>query len=445
MRGFYIMAEPKKNTENKDLEKIESHIKLSLIVGGGLIIIVLGSYFINFHKSVSSSNEVWGTFGDFVGGTLNPILAALAFYWLTASIRLQLKELKDTRTVLEDTALHQQELAKLENKNVNIQNKIYELQQLTLEKQIQTSKSQQEQISLQNFENIFFQLLKTKKESIDSIHYEYQSFSEKKIYTAQIAIKKLTQNLQYQRNSISTYYNDELTEYFSSYFRIIYETVKTCDDFINQSGNKNNFKYINILGATLTINELIILFFYCLIDKEIKIIAEKYSLLKSLSIDNLNMNEDWELNHMLTSHAYEFSPQAFGTNEHWINYFKNIEKISLKLDPDKITKRLNLIYKFKLHINRYSEHSAAYRFETLDKINNDIQERILTIKNKNIDFSQKIQNEKISEDDAEKMTDYLEDMQLLQQLNSIEIDESLYYLLIYRIDYKCFLNLHYKN
>lgn len=112
------MAEQKNITENKDLEKIESHIRLSLIVGGVLIIVVLGSYFINFHKSVSNSNEVWGTFGDFVGGTLNPILAALAFYWLTASIRLQLKELKDTRKVLEDTALHQQKLAELENINV---------------------------------------------------------------------------------------------------------------------------------------------------------------------------------------------------------------------------------------------------------------------------------------------------------------------------------------
>ena len=155
MRGFYNMLEPKQIIENKDLKKIESHIKVSLIVGSGLIIIVLGSYFINFHKSISSSNEVWGTFGDFVGGTLNPILAALAFYWLIASIRLQLKELKDTRTVLEDTALHQKKIAELENTNINIQNKIFELQQLTLEKQIQASKSQQEQISLQNFENIF--------------------------------------------------------------------------------------------------------------------------------------------------------------------------------------------------------------------------------------------------------------------------------------------------
>ena len=439
------MSKQSNNLEVEEFKAIEWKIKISLFIGFALICIVLITYFSNFHGSLSKTDSTWGTFGDFIGGTLNPILAALGFYWLTASIRLQLKELRDTREVLKETAIHQEKLAALENINVETQKKLFEIQQLTLEKQIIASKSQQEQISLQNFENIFFQLLKTKKESIDSIYYEYQSFREEKIFTGQNAIKQLTQKLQYQSDSISTYYNHELTEYFSSYFRIIYEIIKTCDDFINITENINHFKYINILGATLTINELKILFFYCLVDKEFKKIAEKFSLFKSLSIDNTNMNENWEVNHMLTSHAYEFSPQAFGTNEQWINYFKNIDKISLKLDLDKITKRLDLIYKFKLHINRYSEHSAAYRFETLDKINNDIQERILTIKNKNLDFSQKIQNEKISEDDPEKMTDYLEDMQLLQQLNSIEIDESLYYLLIYRIDYKYFLNHHHKN
>lgn len=439
------MSKQSNNLEVEEFKAIEWKIKISLFIGFALICIVLITYFSNFHGSLSKTDSTWGTFGDFIGGTLNPILAALGFYWLTASIRLQLKELRDTREVLKETAIHQEKLAELENINVETQKKLFEIQKLTLEKQIIASKSQQEQISLQNFENIFFQLLKTKKESIDSIYHEYQSFREEKIFTGQNAIKQLTQKLQYQSDSISTYYNHELTEYFSSYFRIIYEIIKTCDDFINITENINHFKYINILGATLTINELKILFFYCLVDKEFKKIAEKFSLFKSLSIDNTNMNENWEVNHMLTSHAYEFSPQAFGTNEQWINYFKNIDKISLKLDLDKITKRLDLIYKFKLHINRYSEHSAAYRFETLDKINNDIQERVLTIKNKNLDFSQKIQNEKISEDDAEKMTDYLEDMQVLQQLNSIEIDESLYYLLIYRIDYKYFLNHHHKN
>ncbi|CAM4115781.1 putative phage abortive infection protein [Acinetobacter pragensis] len=283
-------------------------------------------------------------------------------------------------------------------------------------------------------------MLKTKKESIDSIYYEYQSFREEKIFTGQNAIKQLTQKLQSQPDSISNYYNHELTEYFSSYFRILYETIKTCDDFINRTENINNFKYINILGATLTINELKILFFYSLIDKEIKKIAEKYSLFKSLSIDNLNMNENWELNHMLTSHAYEFSPQTFANNKQWIKYFTDLEKISLNLDPENLTKRLQLIYKFNFHKHRELEHSALYKFQTLDEMNSKIQENIEAIEAKNADFSHSIRNKNINEDNAEEMAEYLEDMQLLQQLNSIEINESLYYILIYHIDYKEFKN-----
>lgn len=337
------MSKQSNNLEVEEFKAIEWKIKISLFIGFALICIVLITYFSNFHGSLSKTDSTWGTFGDFIGGTLNPILASLGFYWLTASIRLQLKELRDTREVLKETAIHQEKLAELENINVETQKKLFEIQQLTLEKQIIASKSQQEQISLQNFENIFFQLLKTKKENIDSIYYEYPSIREEKVFTGQNAIKQLTQNLQYQSDSISTYYNQELSEHFSSYFRIIYEIIKTCDDFINITENINHFKYINIFGATLTINELKILFFYCLVDKEFKKIAEKFSLFKSLSIDNTNMDENWEVNHMLTSHAYEFSPQAFGTNEQWINYFQNIDIISLKLDLDKITKGLDLI------------------------------------------------------------------------------------------------------
>lgn len=209
------MSKQSNNLEVEEFKAIEWKIKISLFIGFALICIVLITYFSNFHGSLSKTDSTWGTFGDFIGGTLNPILASLGFYWLTASIRLQLKELRDTREVLKETAIHQEKLAELENINVETQKKLFEIQQLTLEKQIIASKSQQEQISLQNFENIFFQLLKTKKENIDSIYYEYPSIREEKVFTGQNAIKQLTQNLQYQSDSISTYYNQELSEHFS--------------------------------------------------------------------------------------------------------------------------------------------------------------------------------------------------------------------------------------
>lgn len=39
----------------------------------------------------------WGVFGDFIGGILNPLIAYLAFYWLTKSIVMQRSELEQAR------------------------------------------------------------------------------------------------------------------------------------------------------------------------------------------------------------------------------------------------------------------------------------------------------------------------------------------------------------
>ena len=52
----------------------------------------------------SDSAATWGTFGDYFGGLLNPIIAFTALYWLTRSVRLQKEELNETRTALEDSA-----------------------------------------------------------------------------------------------------------------------------------------------------------------------------------------------------------------------------------------------------------------------------------------------------------------------------------------------------
>ncbi len=156
------MSKQQFKEEDKYLKKIERKIKWSIGIALILIISVLSIYFIKFHGKLHSDQGTWGTFGDFVGGTLNPVLAALAFYWLTSSIRLQLQELRDTRDVLKETSDHQKTIALLEEQNINTQQKIFQLQTESLEKQIQSAKEQQQQISLQNFENIFFELLKTK-------------------------------------------------------------------------------------------------------------------------------------------------------------------------------------------------------------------------------------------------------------------------------------------
>lgn len=75
-----------------------------LIVAGVTILIVFGLYFGNFSGGLSAKNEVWGTFGDFVGGVLNPAFSLLALIALLRTIQLQVYELACTREELRKTA-----------------------------------------------------------------------------------------------------------------------------------------------------------------------------------------------------------------------------------------------------------------------------------------------------------------------------------------------------
>lgn len=60
---------------------------------------------------LSKDSSSWGTFGDFIGGVLNPVVAFFAFYWLTESVRIQQQEMKHTRETLEETTRAQDEQA----------------------------------------------------------------------------------------------------------------------------------------------------------------------------------------------------------------------------------------------------------------------------------------------------------------------------------------------
>lgn len=76
------------------------------ILGAFAISIVL-TYFQWFRAELnfplSKDPAVWGQFGDFVGGVLNPICAYMAFVWLVRSYALQKSELAETRMALEQS------------------------------------------------------------------------------------------------------------------------------------------------------------------------------------------------------------------------------------------------------------------------------------------------------------------------------------------------------
>ena len=74
-----------------------------LIFAVSIMFVVLSFYFINFHGELSPSHEQWGAFGDYFGGTINPVLSFLTLIALLLTIILQNKQLEISSNELEAT------------------------------------------------------------------------------------------------------------------------------------------------------------------------------------------------------------------------------------------------------------------------------------------------------------------------------------------------------
>lgn len=437
--------------EDKDLKKIERQIKLSISLALLLIFGVLIAYFSNFHGTLHTDQDKWGTFGDFVGGTLNPVLAALAFYWLTSSIRLQIKELRDTREVLQETSVHQHAIAELEKKNVSTQQEILKLQRENLDKQIQSAKEQQKQIGIQNFENIFFELLKTKNDVIQDITNEYNRNSSNSRVAKEIV--KLRGKEAISRHIIDfktkfkgtwkKYYENELVDSFSPYFRVCYQIVRLIennDALKDESFEENGYsfkqkQYFDIFKATLQQSELESLFFNGLSGfNKYKKIIEKYGLFEPLIID-VKSNE---LINSVTQYAYMYNESAFCDNEYFYIYFEDIHKINCNMDSNKINSINNILYDFNVFEyfypdginkvlvfkgNTFSEFEVMIKKIIEDKINFVSKRQNEILISDNIEFKDRTRKQIIS---IEKELEFLKDTDFMRVV---------YGLVRYRISY----------
>ena len=56
---------------------------------------VIGLYSYRFHGSLAADQAVWGQFGDYVGGTLNPLVSSITLLGLLLTVLLQRKELQE--------------------------------------------------------------------------------------------------------------------------------------------------------------------------------------------------------------------------------------------------------------------------------------------------------------------------------------------------------------
>lgn len=233
--------------DNADLDKIDRDINFHRIMVFLILITAIFFYMIFINLKVTESAQSWGPVGDFFGGILNPIFALFAFYWLTYSVRLQIKELKETRVELakatkaqEESAKHQEEIARLESENVKTQVEILELNKDTLKSQQDAAIAQQQQIALQNFESLFFQLLKAKTDITNDIRYfrTAKGHQEAELFVGKEAIKYGIEGFKQSQTSMAweEYYRHNLLDYMGSYFRICYQITKLIDNTDDLNG-----------------------------------------------------------------------------------------------------------------------------------------------------------------------------------------------------------------
>lgn len=225
------------------------------------IIGIFGFYGFSFKDfCFVSDTEKFGQFGDFIGGTLNPILAFLSFMALLYTIKIQTDELKLSREELEAT---REELKG---------------SRIAQQEQSESLKLQNDATKLQIFESTFFSLLTEVNGLLD----EFLEDKEEKIDKN---IKKCIEtNVIHSKDKLKEEFSSINNGLMKTYFIMLYQLLK----YIDNSNISNKKFYTNIVRANLDNKILALLAINCYVYdfKEYKNFLDKYSFFQHLDISS---------------------------------------------------------------------------------------------------------------------------------------------------------------
>lgn len=97
------MSDKEKNEEQKYIKLVELMPKVAIALFVGAFIF----YSFNFGSSLSAKTDVWGQFGDFIGGVINPIIGIITIFILALAYKAQRDELRETRNELRLSRIEQ--------------------------------------------------------------------------------------------------------------------------------------------------------------------------------------------------------------------------------------------------------------------------------------------------------------------------------------------------
>ncbi len=195
---------------------------IAVVVITMLLFFAYGIWFGLIHRVPPAKDDpaIWGSFGDFIGGILNPIVAFCALYWLTRSIEIQREELSDTKKELADTR------------------KLIAEQAETAEKQ--------------RFEDTFFALLNQHNQAL-------RHLAKKKVHKASPTSSAEIHRFVFSRDTNSILKANEalhsLNQEVGSYFRILYQLLKLIATRCPSTTMKGDFNAENIITSSPSADE----------------------------------------------------------------------------------------------------------------------------------------------------------------------------------------------
>lgn len=248
------------------------------VIAAIALLLVIGVYIYQFDLPLGDTDK-FGTFGDYFGGTLNPIFGFLTFIGLLLTIWLQQKSLEVQRKELNAST---QELAK--------STKALEIQNATM--------------LTQNFEGTFFKMLDRHTQLLQNFKVDDVS--------GVMAIEKMFRLMDLVRYDAASPKEAYEVMYgvheqvLGPYFRNLYHTVKLIDENKCLKSNEK-YKYANILRAQLSSYEVALIFYNCVssVGQGFHSLVVKYRFLKHMDASLLIKSEWAENKNFYPEKAYQ--------------------------------------------------------------------------------------------------------------------------------------------
>lgn len=262
-------------------ESLLKALHLMLVSGIFLLLLVLG---VNFLIAMPQNSSELGTFGDFLGGVLNPIFTLMTFFGVIVTIALQKLELRAAREEYKKSAdaLGTQAVENTFFNMVNLHHKI------TSEIKFNTNGFKIEANLLADTE---------KHKNLNEPKYieikKEQHLSATGSLSFQYCIVFISRYAQTNEDvfALYKYIQDKQNNIFGHYFRNLYQIIKFIDEHVELSQNSKN-KYLGILRAQLSRNELSVLYLNCMgnmvDDGKFRQLLIKYHLLEHMNIFYIN-------------------------------------------------------------------------------------------------------------------------------------------------------------